>query len=139
MQIPFKLAANLWKALKNEISYDYVVIEGYRTRTKKSYGKLSFHISAIGSWLRICFFESKDRIVLSTKPGYLRCTQNDTDLSCLSAVFLDIENSEQRSSDFRCSSDSNNDINLLVESVTMKQYEKQYNREFGIPMYGFVM
>ena len=26
--------------------------------------------SAIGSWLRICLLESKDRIVLSTKPGF---------------------------------------------------------------------
>ena len=32
----------------------------------------------------------------------------------LSAVFLDIENSEQSSSDFRCNSDSDNDINSLV-------------------------
>jgi len=36
----------------------------------------------------------------------------------LSAVFLDIENSEQSSSVFRCSWDSDNDINFLVESVT---------------------
>ena len=35
-QIPFKLAANLWKALKSEISYDCVVIEGYR-RVSSSY------------------------------------------------------------------------------------------------------
>ena len=80
LQIPFKLAANLWKASNSEISYDCVVIEGYRTRTKKSYGELSFHKSAIGSWLRICFFESKDRTVFGTEPGFLRCTQNDTDL-----------------------------------------------------------
>ena len=32
----------------------------------------------------------------------------------LSAVFLDIENNEQSSSDFRCNSDSDNDINSLV-------------------------
>ena len=38
MQIPFNLAANLWKASKSEISYECVVIEGYRTRTRKSYG-----------------------------------------------------------------------------------------------------
>ena len=31
------------KFLRMEISYDCVVIEGYRTRIKKSYGKLSFH------------------------------------------------------------------------------------------------
>ena len=30
------------KFLRIEISYDCVLIEGYRTRTKKSYGKLSF-------------------------------------------------------------------------------------------------
>ena len=40
MHIPFKFVA---KALKSEISYDCVVIEGHKTRTKKSYGKLSFH------------------------------------------------------------------------------------------------
>ena len=40
------------KFLRIEImSYDCVVTEGYRTRTKKSYRKLSFHWSAIGSWL----------------------------------------------------------------------------------------
>ena len=33
VQIPFKLAANLWKALKSEISYNCVVIEGYETET----------------------------------------------------------------------------------------------------------
>ena len=45
LQIPFKLEAlSLWKALKSKISYDCVVIEEYRTiRTKKSFGKLSFH------------------------------------------------------------------------------------------------
>ena len=43
MQIPFKLAVNLREASKNEISYDCIVIEGYQTTTKKSYGKLSFH------------------------------------------------------------------------------------------------
>ena len=30
-----------FEASKSELSYDYVVIEGYRTRTKNSYGKLS--------------------------------------------------------------------------------------------------
>ena len=30
------------KFLRIEITYDCVVIEGYRTRTKTSYGKLSF-------------------------------------------------------------------------------------------------
>ena len=63
-----------------EISYDCVVVEGYGTRTKKSYGKLSFHLSAISSWLRICLFESKDRTVLSMEPGFPRSTQNVTDL-----------------------------------------------------------
>ena len=48
MQISFKLAQILENASKNEISgieisYDFVVIEGYRTRTKRSYGKLSCH------------------------------------------------------------------------------------------------
>ena len=43
MQIPSKLAANLWKASESEISYNCVVIEGYRTGTSKSYGKRSFH------------------------------------------------------------------------------------------------
>ena len=33
------------------------------------------------SWLRICFLKSKDRKFLSTKPGFLRCTKKDTDLS----------------------------------------------------------
>ena len=71
IQIPFKLAANLWKASKNENSYDSVLIEGYRTRTKKSYGKLvknmlvwakRSHSFKYGTW------------------GFLRCTQNDTDV-----------------------------------------------------------
>ena len=41
----------------------------------------SVHESAIGSWLRICLFESKEHIVLHviTEPGFLQCTQNDTD------------------------------------------------------------
>ena len=52
VQIPFKLAANLWKALKSEISYNCVVIEGYETET--SYGELSFHQSEISSWLWTC-------------------------------------------------------------------------------------
>ena len=48
MQISFKLAANFEKLrrvkiLRIEISYDCVVIKGYRTRSKKSYGKLSLH------------------------------------------------------------------------------------------------
>ena len=56
MQIPFKLAANLWKLwrvkfLRIEISYDYVVNGGYGTRTKNSYGKLSFPFS----WIYIFF------------------------------------------------------------------------------------
>ena len=44
MQISFKLAAKLQriKFLRIEISYDCVVIEGYRTWTERSYGKLSF-------------------------------------------------------------------------------------------------
>ena len=70
------------KFFRIDISYDCVVIEGYPTRTKKSYGKLSFHYSAIGSWLIIYLFESKDRIVLViTEPGFPRCTQSDTDLA----------------------------------------------------------
>ena len=32
------------------------------------------------AWLRICLFETKDRIILRTEPGSLRCMQNDTDL-----------------------------------------------------------
>ena len=32
------------------------------------------------AWLRICLFESKDRIILRTEPGSLQCMQNDTDL-----------------------------------------------------------
>ena len=36
----------------------------------------------------------------------------------LISSLLDIENSEQSSSDFRCTSDSDKDINSLVESVT---------------------
>ena len=52
MQIPFKLAANLWKLwrvnfLSIEISYDCVVIGRYGTRTKNSCGKLSFPFSWI--------------------------------------------------------------------------------------------
>ena len=31
MQIPSKLAANLWKASKSEISYNCVLIGGYQT------------------------------------------------------------------------------------------------------------
>jgi len=31
------------KFLRIEVFYDCVVIEGYRTRTKKPYGKLSVH------------------------------------------------------------------------------------------------
>ena len=42
MQIPSKLAADLQKVLKSEISYNCVVIEGYRTETSKSHEKLSF-------------------------------------------------------------------------------------------------
>ena len=55
------------KFLRREISYDCVVIEGYQTKTKTSYGKLSFHYATIGSWLRICLFESiqKDCAVLT--------------------------------------------------------------------------
>ena len=68
------------KILRIEISYDRVVIEGYRTGIKKSYGKLFFHETAKGSSLRIRLFESKDSIVLSMEPGLPRCTQNDTDL-----------------------------------------------------------
>ena len=70
------------KFLRIEISYDCAVIEGYPTRAKKSYGKLFVHQSAVGSWLRICLFQSKDRIVLHviTEPGFSRCTQNDTNL-----------------------------------------------------------
>ena len=66
------------KFLRIEISYDCVVIDGYRTRTKRSYVKLSFHHAAICSWLRICMFKSKDRIVVSTEPIFSRCRQNDT-------------------------------------------------------------
>ena len=36
--------------------------------------------AAIGSWLRICLIESKDRIILSKGPSFPRCRQSDTDL-----------------------------------------------------------
>ena len=52
-----------------EISYDCVVIEGYQTRTKKYYGKLS----------TLSLFKSKDCIVLSMEPSFLWCGQSDTD------------------------------------------------------------
>ena len=58
MQMPFKLAANLWKASKSEISkdgisYDRVVIEGYRT--KKSYGKLFLiNLQSEVDWEHVC-------------------------------------------------------------------------------------
>ena len=51
----------------------------------------------------------------------------------LSAIFLDIENSEP--TDFRC--DSNGDRELIGVKC-YEQYEKQYNK-FGIPLYGFVI
>ena len=80
------------KFLRIEISYDCVVIEGYRTRTKKSYEKLSFHESAIGSWSRICLFESKDRIVLCTAAVN---TQNDTDLLVPDCKFVMVKFQEE--------------------------------------------
>ena len=52
----------------------------------------------------------------------------------LSAIFLDIENSEPRF-DFRCGSNGDKE---LIRGKCYEQYEKQYNK-FGIPMYGFVI
>ena len=53
----------------------------------------------------------------------------------LSAIFLEIENSEP-SSDFRCGSNGDNEEVIGVKCY--EQYEKQYNK-FGIPVYGFVI
>ena len=52
----------------------------------------------------------------------------------LSAIFLDIENSEPRF-DFHCSS---NGDKKLIGGKCYEQYEKQFNK-FGIPVYGFVI
>ena len=52
----------------------------------------------------------------------------------LSAIFLDIENSEPRF-DFRCGSNGDKE---LIRGKCYEQYEKQYNK-FGIPVYGFVI
>ena len=40
----------------------------------------SVNLQSGGSWFRICLLESEDHIILSTEPGFLQCTQNDTDL-----------------------------------------------------------
>ena len=53
----------------------------------------------------------------------------------LSAIFLEIENSEP-SSNFRCGSNGDNEEVIGVKCY--EQYEKQYNK-FGIPVYGFVI
>ena len=53
----------------------------------------------------------------------------------LSAIFLEIENSEP-SSDFRCGSNGDNEEVIGVKCY--EQYEKQCNK-FGIPVYGFVI
>ncbi|CAH3172212.1 unnamed protein product [Porites evermanni] len=50
----------------------------------------------------------------------------------LSAIFLDIENSEPRF-DFRCGSNGDKE---LIRGQCYEQYEKQYNK---FPVYGFVM
>ena len=52
----------------------------------------------------------------------------------LSAIFLDIENSEPRF-DFHCSSNGDKE---LIRGKCYEQYEKQYNK-FGFPVYGFVI
>ena len=52
----------------------------------------------------------------------------------LSAIFLDIENSEPRF-DFHCSSNGDKE---LIRGKCYEQYEKQYSK-FGIPVYGFVI
>ena len=52
----------------------------------------------------------------------------------LSAIFLDIENSEPRF-DFRCGSNGDKE---LIRGKCYEQYEKHYNK-FGIPVYGFVI
>ena len=52
----------------------------------------------------------------------------------LSAIFLDIENSEPRF-DFRCGSNGDKE---LIRGKCYEQYEKQYNK-FGFPVYGFVI
>ncbi|CAH3119445.1 unnamed protein product [Porites lobata] len=52
----------------------------------------------------------------------------------LSAIFLDIENSEPRF-DFHCSSNGDKE---LIGGKCYEQYEKQFNK-FGIPVYGFVI
>ena len=49
----------------------------------------------------------------------------------MSAIFLDIENSE--STDFRCGSNSDEE---LIDGKCYEQYEKQYNK---FPVYGFVI
>ena len=50
----------------------------------------------------------------------------------LSAIFLDIENSEPRF-DFRCGSNGDKE---LIRGKCYEQYEKQYNK---FPVYGFVI
>ena len=52
----------------------------------------------------------------------------------LSAILLDIENSEPRF-DFHCGSNGDKE---LIRGKCYEQYEKQYNK-FGIPVYGFVI
>ena len=52
----------------------------------------------------------------------------------LSAIFLDIENSEPRF-DFHCSSKGDKE---LIGGKCYELYEKQFNK-FGIPVYGFVI
>ena len=50
----------------------------------------------------------------------------------LSAIFLDIENSEPRF-DFRCGSNGDKE---LIRGKCYEQYDKQYNK---FPVYGFVI
>ena len=55
MQIPLKLAANLWKVSKSKISYDCVVIEGYELGLKSPKESFPFiNLQSIAGWAQAC-------------------------------------------------------------------------------------
>ena len=74
MEISFKLTANLSKAFEGWkfVGSKFLTIELSLKDIKKSPMESFPSKSAIGVWLRICLFESIDRIILSTEPGSLR-------------------------------------------------------------------
>ena len=68
MQIPSKSVANLWKAMKSEISHDWVVIEGTKLGLKSPMESFpSINLQSVAGWEYACLSQRQHSLSDRTK------------------------------------------------------------------------